>query len=161
MGVENMLKQKDLQMLAHLRNNGRMRLTLLSKKIKVPVSTLYDKLKVFQKDLIKKHTTLVDFKQLGFHTKANIMIKVNKTDRDSVRGYLETHHQVNSVYKINNNFDYLIEGVFKHVKDAEDFIEKLEEKFTIENKQTYYIIDELKKEGFMSNPEFLDLVNGS
>ena len=149
------MKEKDLKMIAHLRNNGRMRLTMLSKKIHVPVSTLYDKLRAFQKGLIQKHTTLIDFKQLGFHTKANIMVKVNKTDRDSAKMFLEKHQLVNSVYKVNNGFDFLIEGVFKHVKDAEDFIEKLEEKFTIEDKKTYYIIDEIKKEGFMANPELI------
>lgn len=158
-----MLKQKDLQMLSHLRNDGRIRLTMLSKKIHVPVSTLYDKLRLFQKDLIRKHTTLIDFRQLGFHTKANIMLKVAKEQRDAIKEHLEKHHQVNSVYRINNGYDYLVEGIFTHVKDAEEFIEKLEEKFKIEDKTTYYIIDEIKREGFLSNPELImvDLTHSS
>jgi len=153
--VVKVLKKKELEMLAYLRSNGRMKLTMLSKRINVPVSTLYDKLKLFQGGLIKKHTTLLDFTKLGYHTKANIILKVNKEHREDLREHLRKNGQVNSVYKINSGFDFLVEGVFKHVKDVQDFIEKLEDKFTIEDKQTYFIIDEIKKEGFMANPELV------
>ena len=156
-----MLKPKELIMLAHLRQSGRIKLTKLSKKIHMPVTTLYDKLKNFQKLLIRKHTVLLDFKALGFHTKANIMVKVNKTDRDLVRSYLEKHHLVNSVFRINNGYDFLVEGIFKHVKEAEDFIEKLDEKFTIIDQKAYYIIDEIKREGFLSSPELVEIVGES
>ncbi len=152
------MDKKELQMLAHLRTNGRMRLTIMSKKIHVPVSTLYDKLKQFQKGLIKKHTALIDFKKLGFHTKSRTMIKVDKHDRNSVKLYLSNHPNINSVYKINNGYDFLIEGIFRHIRDVEDFLEKLDQKFNIKEEKTYYVVDEIKEEGFLSNPDLLLVV---
>jgi hypothetical protein len=49
----------------------------------------------------------------------------------------------------------MIEGIFKHIKDLEDFMEILEEKFPIKSKQVFYIIDDIKREEFMADPLFL------
>jgi len=149
------MKSKDLLILANLRKNARMSLTNMSKKTSVPISTIYDRLKIFNKDFVKKHTTLVDFSKLGYHTRANIALKVKKDDRDSIKEYLLKHQNVNSLYKINSGYDYLIEGVFVHIKDLDEFLENLDSKFTIEEKQTYYIVNDIKKEEFMSNPELI------
>jgi len=149
------MKSKDLLILANLRKDARMSLTNMSKKTSVPISTIYDRLKIFNKDFVKKHTTLVDFSKLGYHTRANIALKVNKEHREAIKEYLLKHQNVNSLYKINSGFDYLIEGVFIHIKDLDEFLEKLEIKFDIEDKQTYYIVNDLKKEEFMSNPDLI------
>ena len=138
--------------LSSLRQNARMSLTKMSRATKVPVSTIYDKLKQYERDLIRKHTALIDFAKLGYNTRANLLIKVDRDQRDKVQEYLQAHRNVNSIYKINNGYDYMVELVFVHIKDLEDFMESLERQFRILSQETYYIIDDIKREEFMSNP---------
>ena len=153
-----MLTKKDLLILTQLRNNSRETLTKISKNTGVPISTIFDKIKCYQGNLIKKHTSLIDFSKLGFNARANIMVKVNRDKREEAKNFLLNHLNINSIYKISNGFDFLIEGIFKNVKDVEDFIDSLNGKFKLEQTQVYYIIEDIKKEEFMNNKELLDLV---
>ena len=131
------MNQKDLKILSELRNNARMPLTKMSRKTQIPVSTIFDRLKLNEKDIIIKHTSLLDFNKLGFNTRANITLKVDKNDKETLKQHLMRHHQINSVYKINNGFDFMVEGIFKQIKDMEDFLEQLEQKFNIIDKKSF------------------------
>lgn len=153
-----MISQKDLVLVAHLRKNSRETLTTMSRLTKIPVSTLYDKLKQHERNIIQKHTALVDFSKLGFNTKVQILIKVDREKREEVKNFLLKEFNVNSVYKINSGYDFMIEGIFKHVKDMEDFIEKLDERFKLIEKQVYYVIEDIKREGFMADPQLVEMV---
>ena len=153
-----MLPKKDLLILSELRSNSRETLTKISKNTGIPISTIFDKIKYYQGSLITKHTTLIDFSKLGFNARANIMVKVDRDKREEARKFLLSHQNINSVYKVSNGFDFLIEGIFKNVKEVEDFIDFLGGKFKLEQTQVYYIIEDIKKESFMNNNELLNLV---
>ncbi|MBU0629169.1 MAG: Lrp/AsnC family transcriptional regulator [Nanoarchaeota archaeon] len=153
-----MIPRKDLLILAELRNNSRESLTEISKRTSVPISTIFDKLRFYQDNLIKKHTTIIDFSKLGFNARANIMVKVDRNAREDARKFLLHHLNVNSVYKISNGFDFLIEGVFKNVRDVEDFIDVFGGKFKLEQTQVHYIVEDIKKESFMNDNSLLDMV---
>ncbi len=141
-----------------LRQNARETLTKMSKKSNIPVSTIYDKIKSHENGIIKKHTCIIDFSKLGFNTRASISLKVTKGKREEMKTYLVNHPNVNTIYKINNGFDYWIECIFRHIRDLEDFLENLEADYGIK-KQVFYIIDDIKREAFMADPELLDLVS--
>ncbi len=72
-------------------------------------------------------------------------------------GYLMKHQNINSVCKINNG-DFMIDVIFKHIKDMEDFIENMEHGFDIKDRQVYYVIDDIKRESFMNDPAVLEIV---
>ena len=154
-----MVNKKDLLVMAYLRQNARMKLTTMSRLTRLPVSTIFDRMKHHEGGLIKRHICLLDFAMLGFHTRAKIMLKVGKKDKQSVRDYMHNNHNVNSIYKINNGYDFLAEVVFRNISDLEEFIENMEEKFDIKNKEVHYIIDDIKRESFMSNPDTLELLD--
>jgi len=130
----------------------------MSKATSIPISTIFDKLKVHENNIIKKHTALIDFEKLGFSTRANICIKIDKEKRNEAKEYLIKHQNINSVFKINNGFDFLIEAVFKHIKDLEFFLDTLEERFNVVETQIYYLIEDIKREDFMADPRILELV---
>jgi Lrp/AsnC family transcriptional regulator, leucine-responsive regulatory protein len=154
------MNKKDLLIISYLRSDARATLTELSKKTSIPISTIFDRMKQHQHDLfIKKHTTLIDFAKLGYNTRANILIKVDIDAREDVRKYLLNNLNVNSVYKVNSAHDFLIDAVFKNIKELEEFQEKMEGKFKIRNKQVYHVVDEIKKEEFMAQPELLEMLN--
>ncbi|MAG39313.1 hypothetical protein CMO90_04475 [Candidatus Woesearchaeota archaeon] len=147
------MDKKDKVFLAHLRENARKSLTDISKQTKIPISTLYDRLKNLRKNIINKHTTLIDFTMMGYLCKANIIIKVDIEDRESAKEYLLYKEEVNSLFKINNGYDFLIEGIFRHVKEMEDFMDLFERKFKILAINVYYVIEDIKRETFIANLE--------
>ena len=55
----------------------------------------------------------------------------------------------------------MFEAVFVNIKDLEAFLESLDKKFKIENKEVYYIVEDIKKEAFLSDSLLLDVVVGN
>jgi DNA-binding Lrp family transcriptional regulator len=149
------LKNKERLLLCHFRQNARVPLTTISKRTQMPVSTIFDKLRHYEKKFIKKHTTLIDFAKIGYMTRANVMLKVALDDRDFLKQHLMKHKHVNSLFKVNNGYDFLAELVFHHIKDLEDFLETIEERFKIKEKTVFYIIEDICREEFMAKPELL------
>jgi len=150
-----MINKKDLQIIAHLRQDARMPLTTMSRKTNIPVSTIFDRLKANESSLIVKHTCLLDFNKLGYSVRANITFRVERDDKEKLKEFLLKNASVNSLYKINNGFDYLVECIFKQIKDMDSFMDDVENKFRIIDKQLFFIIEDLKKEEFMANPEMI------
>ena len=146
-----MINKKDMMIISNLRKDARMNLTKMAKKTGIPVSTIFDKIKGYKGNLVTKHTTLINFDLLGYNTRAKIILKVSKEDKDEIKSYLLKNQNVNSFYRINNGFDFMIEGIFRNIMEMEEFLEILEEQFTIEKKEYFYIIDDLKKEAFMED----------
>ena len=153
-----MLSKKDLVILSHLRKDSRETLTKMSKKTQIPISTLFDRMKIHENEIIKRYTTILDFTQLGYNARVKIAIKVKRDDRKKLENHLLNHHNVNSLYQINNGYDFMMEGIFKNIKEVEDFMERLEIDFRLKTSQVYYIIDDIKREEFMSNPELIDII---
>ncbi len=151
-----MFKKKDLILTAYLRQNSRTSLTILSRKTGVPVSTIFDRLK--SNKVIVKNTALLDFTKLGYSTRATILLKARKTEKDKIREFLVKSFNVNSLYKVNNGFHFMAECVFRDIKELEDFLDLIDDRFSVRTKEVHYIIDELKKEEFLSQPELIDLV---
>ena len=106
--------------------------------------------------MIKKYTSIIDFSKLGYNVRATILIKVNKDFKDKIKEHLNFNRSLNSVYKINNGYDFMLEGIFREIKDVEFFLENLENNFGITDKYVYYIVDELKREDFLSSPEYVN-----
>ena len=151
------MKLKELLIMSLLRENARETLTKMSKKTNIPISTIYEKIKSNENGVIKKHTCILDFSRLGFNTRAALSIKVTKTKKEKLREYLKNHTNINSIYKINNGYDFWVECIFKNIRDLEDFIEHLETEFSIK-KDVYYIIDDIKRESFMSDMNIVKMM---
>jgi DNA-binding Lrp family transcriptional regulator len=144
------MKEKDYKILAELRKNSRAQLKEISKNTSLPISTIYERIKNNYSNIVKKHTSILNFELLGFNAKANICLKCDKKYKNELYEHLKNHPNINSLSKINNGFDCMVEAIFKNVKELEEFVENLEEKYCIKSKQIYYIIDEIVKEKFFT-----------
>jgi DNA-binding Lrp family transcriptional regulator len=153
-----MVLKKDLVVMAYLRQDARMKLTKMSRLAKMPVSTIFDRMKFHEGGLIRGHICLLDFAKLGFHTRANIMFRIGKNDREVMREYLENSQNVNSIYKINNGYDFLVEVVFRSIHELDDFLRSIDDRFEVKNKIVHYIIDDIKREAFLSNPDTIQML---
>ena len=75
--------------------------------------------------------------------------------REELRKYLNKHQNVNSLYKINSGYDFLIELVFKNIKELEDFMENIRDRFKIIEDNVFYILEDIKREDFMNDENIL------
>ena len=124
----------------------------------IPVSTLYDRIRLLEQGLIKRHVCLLDFSKLGYTTSVTIFVSLSRDLREQCKDYLKGHAHVNTVLRISGDYDFQIEGIFSSLPEAQAFIEKLEDQFPIQKKAVYYHVEELKHEGFLDNPEIAHLV---
>jgi len=144
------LSKKDMLLLGHLRENSRETLTRMSKKTGVPVSTLYDRLQYHNGKLIQKFTSLLDFKVLGYMIRVHMLIRVSHDSKENLRIFLERAENANSVVALNNDFDFLIDGIFRDMSELEMFKDKLYSNSTVEKFKSFFVVDEVKREAFMS-----------
>lgn len=148
-----MLSEKDNEIIRHLRGNARTKIVGLSKKLNLPVTTLYSKLRRYEQKLIKKHTSLIDFTQLGYFKSVYLVLKANGSKKQELRDYLAQHSSVNSLFRINYGYDYLVECIFHDEKEVTDFLGKLQDEFSSEV-QMHNVIEEIKREEFMAHPAY-------
>ena len=141
-----MLNDKELQMLNLLRKNSRQSLARISRKIEMPVSTVFDKLVKLEGGFIKKHTTLIDFANLGYNIRVNFLIRASS--KNNLLSFLKNHKNINSIYSIQGDFDFYAETVFKNLKSFEKFLELLSDLNIIKRKE-FYIIEDVKREDFL------------
>jgi DNA-binding Lrp family transcriptional regulator len=149
--------KKDILLMTCLRNNARENLTRISKQTNIPVSTIFDKLREYETSLISKHTTLIDFKKIGFDIKINILFKVSRESRDAFKEFLMSNQNINSIFRVNNGYDFLVEGIFRGMHDLQFFMEEIE-KYDIEEKQELFVLEDLKREEFLSDKIHAELL---
>ncbi len=151
------MDKKGILLLSIFRKSARKNLTKISRATGIPVSTIHEKLKRYEQDIIKKHTALIDFSKLGFDLRVNLILKVAIQNRGRLKEFLEKNQHVNSLYRLGNGFDFLAECVFRHMRGLNDFLEDLEE-FKVKQMKEFYILDEIKKEDFMTDPELFSIL---
>ena len=147
-------KASDLLIVSHLRQDARITLTQMSKQTSIPISTIFDKIRGFKETgLIRKNTSIVSFDRFGFNTKALIFLSTSREERGQLIDILKNSNNVNSLFKVNNGWDLIAEVIFPGFKEVEEFLEHVEEKVSLRKKEVLYIIEELKREEFFSNPK--------
>ena len=153
-----MLTKKELLILTHLRADSRKSLAMISRETNIPISTIFDKVNKLGKNTISKYSPLLDFQKLGFGIRINFILKANDKKKQEIKDFLLTNKNVNSILRLNNEFDFFVEAVFRDMKGLEEFSESLE-KFKIKKKKEFFIIEDLKREEFLTKPEHIKLLD--
>jgi DNA-binding Lrp family transcriptional regulator len=144
-------KMKERSIISMLRKNSRVSLTDISKKLEMPVSSVFNKIKKQEsKRVIKKHTTIVNFQKLGYNSWSKIIVALDKEDRQKMMEFALMHKNVNSLFEINNGFDFLIETIYENSKELRDFIDELNFRFNIKETIVLEVIKDLKRERFLA-----------
>ena len=143
-----MLKEDDMALLMIMRSNSRMQLTEMSKRTNMPVTTVFEKLKNVERFITKK-TTLLDFAKLSYPIRVVYAIKVEDDKREKIKIILIEKNSVNNIFRSSAGFSFVIEAIFKDLNEAHDFSEFIESLKPIK-KTEHQLIEEIKKEGFMS-----------
>ena len=150
---------KDAEIISHLRNNARKKITQIAKETNIPVTTIYDKLRVHDKKIVNKHTTLINFSEIGMHSRSHIAINVPLEKKSQLQEFLISHPNVNSLYKTSFGADFLAEVVFRNSGELENFMEHIEREYKTEKLQSFNIVQDLKKESFLTDKFHLEVIN--
>lgn len=156
--MEMKISKRELSLISHLRQDGRITLTDLSRQSGLPISTVYEKLKSLKAEGLVRTTALIDFAKLGFSVRVMIAMKVEREIRKQFEEYLRKHFQVNTVLRINNGFTFLVDFIFRDMREAEDFLEDMEQRFKLRKKMVFYIIGEVKREAFLNGSNIADFL---
>jgi DNA-binding Lrp family transcriptional regulator len=127
----------------------------MSKATNIPVSTIFDRIRTFERDVIKKHTVIMDFKNLGYDLHVQLLFRVPKEQRARFRRFLVASPHVNTVFRVNNGYDFLVDGVFKDMDELSTFTERAEE-HGAEEKQDFFVLEDVKRESFLATPYLFD-----
>ncbi len=158
MNKKKMLTKKDALIMSYLRKNAREKITTISRETAIPVTTIYDRVRAHDKEIVSKHVSLLDFQKMGFNARAKISIKVNRDSRIDLQEFLVSHTNVNSLYKTNYKSDFLADVVFKNTEELSNFVDNLETNFDTISIQVFSIISEIRKEELFTRPDHWDLV---
>ncbi|MFH1850334.1 MAG: Lrp/AsnC family transcriptional regulator [archaeon] len=151
-----MVSKKDIEIIAHLRRDGRKKITDIAKDTGIPVTTIYDRVRSHKKRFVKKHTALLDFEMLGLLSKAHLAIKADRDSRLELQMFMQDTPNVNSLYRVNLGYDYIAETVFRNMAELHNFAEQLERDFKC-RVEVFNVVEELKREDFLTEPGHLDM----
>ena len=120
-----LLTKKELLILTHLRADSRKSLAMISRETSIPISTIFDKVNKLGKSTITKYSPLLDFQKLGFGLRVNFVLKANDKKKQELNDFLLTNKNINSMLRLNNDFDFFVEAVFKDMKELENKLKKI------------------------------------
>ncbi|MBN1645597.1 Lrp/AsnC family transcriptional regulator [Candidatus Woesearchaeota archaeon] len=140
-----------LRILKHLRSNARHDTMSISLQTGIPEDAVRLRIREYEHLFIKKHTSLIDYQILGFGQWHQIAIKLADTRVREFLNYIMNHKNVNSVFEVNGGYDYIIETVHRTLREYADFLKDLTSRFSIANKKEFQIINDIKRETFLSN----------
>lgn len=145
------LKNNDARLISHIRKDGRKKITRIALEEQIPVTTLYDRLKSYEKKGIANHTTLLNWKRLGFEKKAHIQINATNSERMKVEEHLLLQPFVNSLYRVGGVSEFLAECVFRTGLQMQEFLESLNELGA--DVTVFEELQELRRETFLTEDE--------
>ena len=142
-------KTRDFKILSELRKDSRVKLTKLSMDLGIPISTCFEKVKFFRNEMNIRYISLLDFGKLGYPFKVTMIIKANKSKKQELRKFLSEHRNLNTMIKINNGYDYLVEFIYRSIYELEELLQTIEQEFKVQKIETFYEIEEIRKEVFL------------
>ena len=146
------LSKKEMDVLVYLRSNGRHTVTQIGKKLGIPRTSVFEKIKKLKKlGLIDRFTAIVDFGLLGQSICAYVLFKAEPQQKESLGEALRTNGNTNNVVKLGNDYDYMASLVFSNMNDLHGFLDLIANKYGVRETKILYIAKDMKREGFMSH----------
>jgi DNA-binding Lrp family transcriptional regulator len=148
------MKERDNQILAKLREDSRKSLSEIGKELGMPTSTVFDRVNSLKKQgLITKCTALMDYSKAGYNYVVNLVLRVDSQDKQSLKAFLLEQQNVNNLYEANDGYVFLLDTIHNNMKDYVMFRELLKSRFKLKELHENIILEDLKREAFINNPD--------
>lgn len=121
---EQMVDEKDLKILAILKDNSKLTTNKISKKLRIPVTTVHNRIKKLEKlGVIEKYTLKINQKLIGKNITAYIFIKIKNiaseknTNPQEIIRKIKNIHSVESVELITGPYDAIAKASVSNVDE--------------------------------------------
>ena len=151
------LDESGIALLARLRRNARESLSSISRATGIPVTTLFYKLRMLERELMIAYTTLVDSAELGYGVRIWLVARASRKQSAAIERILRAHKNINNAYRVAGEHglsahEYLAEAVFRDYGTAQEFNRKIADAGARVVLLAITSAD-LKKEGFLTRAE--------
>jgi Lrp/AsnC family transcriptional regulator, regulator for asnA, asnC and gidA len=126
------MKDYEIEIINHLREGVKMNMSEIARKLKIPITTVIDRIKRIEDKYVLKHSVLLDYKKLGYSASALLAVKLNSDEHSEFLDFLKFQKNVNTIMKTNSNYNYLVEIICKDNLDYIKWIEAIKSKYNIE-----------------------------
>ena len=123
------LDETDLRIMNELKNDGRATVREMASKLRLPITTVHNRLRKLQvSKTIKKFTIEPDYEKLDRGITALVMMKlshenINKeTGIETLKKKLTGFEEVEKVYALTGEFDWLMIVRVKNIKALDNFL---------------------------------------
>lgn len=148
-----MLTSQDRLLMQHLRRDARQSFPALSARTGIPISTVFDKMRRYEKEYVVKHTSLLNFAKIGYPITATILYAVDNGAKAKLREHLAESRYVNSAYMTTGDHNLIVEAIFRNMNEYEQFRKDISKNFRIRSSKVHFVTEWIRKENFLSSPD--------
>jgi Lrp/AsnC family leucine-responsive transcriptional regulator len=139
----------DLDVLTLLREDSKRDIITIADTLKIKPSSAFKKITFLEKNIIKKHVPLIDFKKLGYNMNSFILIKVDSEEKDLLGDFLYRYKNINNLFMPTSDYDFIVQVFHKKKKNFDDFVDLINELFQVEKIIVIPLIGVLRNEDFI------------
>ncbi|MBI5228872.1 Lrp/AsnC family transcriptional regulator [Candidatus Micrarchaeota archaeon] len=147
------MEEVEMKLLSELQANCKQSLRDLSHKLGIPMSTIHDKIRKFEKNgIIKKFSAIIDGSKLGFPITAFVLVSVRPTSKklkvsqQELTKAISKYPQVQEVYIITGEWDILVKMKGKDLAEIGDLVvSKIREMHGVDKTFTINIFETAKE----------------
>ncbi len=132
------------KVLNFLRRNARVKKSEIAKETGMPASTVASSIRAIERRLGARYSSIINCRLLGFSTRA--MFVINAKDSLAL-DFLKDHEGVNTINRIDNDNIFLVECMFRGMKEMAEFTEDIRD-MGGEVEKEFHVIEDLKREEF-------------
>lgn len=146
------LDETDFKILDVLKENSKLSTHKISKKIAVPITTVFNRIKKLEKEsLIKKYSIILDEKKLGRILTAYIFMRYNMAvwnkapAREELRKQLSALPNVEEIKYILGRFDILLKAKNRDINELNELLlTRLRKIPGIGQTETFIVLEDVK-----------------
>ena len=142
------MQQKEKEIIKYLRGGKRVNISEIARELKLPVSTVRDRIKRIEDKYVIKRSSLLDFRKIGYSANIMLAVKINSKQKFEFLDFLKGQKCVNSIYRVNSGYNFFLEVVCRDSLQLINWIEKIKARFTLEI-NPFQILKVEKKEIFI------------
>lgn len=149
--MHHALDETDLRILQLLQQNAHLTNKEIAQSIGKTVTPVFERIKRLEKEgYIQQYIAVLNHKKIGCSLVAFAHVQLRKHDLDTIASFEDTvvpFPEIRECYRMAGEYDYLINIVVRDMDEFNDFvIKKLSLVFDICSVQTYFVLDEMKKD---------------
>ncbi|OGM02110.1 hypothetical protein A3K72_03990 [Candidatus Woesearchaeota archaeon RBG_13_36_6] len=145
------LDEKDLKILEILKQNAKLTTSQISKKTKIPITTVYNRIKGLENGgVIKGYTVMLNHKLLGEEVLVYILVTVNynvpgkKVSQEVIANQIKKSQNVEEVNITTGEKDIIVKARFGSISQLNDFVTKtLRNIEGVDKTQTMVVLSEI------------------